>query len=73
MLIAASTCSCPYQSWLNIAERTMSTLNLGLQNVALARKEMPEEYEKLIANKSTLGAIHDAVTQNLKLQLLECP
>ena len=51
----------------------MSTLNLGLQNVALARKEMPEEYEKLIANKSTLGAIRDAVTQNLKPQLLECP
>ena len=48
----------------------MSTLYLGLQNVALARKE---EYEKLIANKSTLGAIRDAVTQNLKPQLLECP
>ena len=62
MLIAVRTC--PYQSWQNIAERIMSTLNLGLQNVALARKEMPEEYEKLIANKSTLGAIRDVVTQN---------
>ena len=71
MLIAVRTC--PYQSWQNIAERIMSTLNLGLQNVALARKEMPEEFEKLIANKSTLDAIRDVVTQNpnLKPQLLE--
>ena len=52
MLIAIHTCL--YQSWQNIAERIMSTLNLGLQNVALARKEMPEEYEKLIANNQRL-------------------
>ena len=51
----------------------MSTHSLGFQNVALARKEMPEEYKKLIANKSTLCAIHGVVTQNpnLKPQLLE--
>ena len=50
----------------------MSTLNLGLKNVALARKEMPEEYKKLIANKSTLCAICGVVTQkNLKPQLPE--
>lgn len=33
MLVAVHTC--PYQSWQNIAERVMSTLNLGPQNVAL--------------------------------------
>ena len=34
MLIAIPTC--PYQSWTNLAERVMSTLNLALQNVSLA-------------------------------------
>ena len=34
MLIAIRTC--PYQSWSNLAERVMSTLNLALQNVSLA-------------------------------------
>ena len=62
MIIAVRIC--PYQSWQNIAERIMSTLNLGLQNVALARKEM-----RLIANKSTLGEIRGVITQNPNLQL----
>jgi hypothetical protein len=35
----------PYHSWRNPVERIMSVLNLGLQYVALARLEMPEEYE----------------------------
>ena len=29
-----SVCTCPYQSWTNLAERVMSTLNLALQHVA---------------------------------------
>ena len=37
--------SCPYQSWTNMAERVMSTLNLALQNVSLARTEMDPELE----------------------------
>ena len=40
MLIAISTC--PYQSWTNMAERVMSTPNLALQNVSLAREEMAD-------------------------------
>ena len=63
MLIAVRTC--PYQSWQNIAERVMSTLNLGLQNVALCRKEMPEEFEKLISNKFTLADIWGVISNNL--------
>ena len=35
MLVGVRTC--PYQSWSNLAERVMSTLNLSLQNVSLAR------------------------------------
>ena len=61
MLIAIRTCS--YQSWQNIAERVMSTLNLGLQNVALCRKEMPEEFERLTANKSTLAEVCGVITK----------
>ena len=33
LLVAIRTC--PYQSWHNLAERVMSTLNLALQNVSL--------------------------------------
>ena len=35
----------PFHSWRNPVERIMSLLNLGLQCVGLARKEMPEKYE----------------------------
>lgn len=38
MLICVQTC--PYQSWTNVAERIMSTLNLPLQNVSLAYSSM---------------------------------
>ena len=64
MLVAVRTC--PYQSWQNIAERVMSTLNLGLQNVALCRKAMPEEFEKM---KLTLTDLRREVTRNPSLQL----
>ena len=62
MLVAVRTC--PYQSWQNIAERIMSTLNLCLQNVALCRKAMPEEFEKMISNKLTLGDIRKVIARN---------
>ena len=62
MLVAVRTC--PYQSWQNIAERVMSTLNLGLQNVALCRKPMPEEFEKMVANKLTLTDLRNQVGKN---------
>ena len=62
MLVAVRTC--PYQSWQNIAERIMSTLNLCLQNVALCQKAMPEEFEKMISNKLTLGDICKVIARN---------
>ena len=52
MLIAIRTCL--YQSWTNLAERDMSTLNLALQNVSLARAAMDAELEAMIRNKGTL-------------------
>lgn len=53
MLILARTC--PYQLWTNIAERIMSTLNLALQNVSLAKVSMGAHAESLVKNKNTLG------------------
>ena len=59
--------TCPYQSWQNLAERVMSTLNLALQNVSLCRKEMSASSEQLIRNKSTLKDIHDVISRNENL------
>lgn len=39
--------TCPYQSWQNLAERVMSTLNLALQNTSLCHKEMSAENEQI--------------------------
>ena len=59
MLICVRTC--PYQSWTNIAERIMSTLNLALQNVSLARTSMGEHAESMVKNAScstTINLLH---------------
>ena len=55
MLISFRTC--PYQSWTNLAERVMSTLNLALQHVALARKPMDPDYEDMLKGKNTLAEV----------------
>ena len=48
----------PTQSWGNPVERVMSVLNLGLQGVALARKEMDdEEYEKEFKSCNGMSAV----------------
>ena len=47
--------TCPYQSWQNMAERVMSTLNLALQNMSLCRKEMSPESEQLLRNEHNEG------------------
>ena len=56
MLVCVRTC--PYQSWQNVAERVMSTLNLALQNVSLARTAMPDRFEQLVKNKNSLTAVN---------------
>ena len=57
----------PYQSWQNIAERVMSTLNFALQNVSLARSSMTEPFESLVRNKNTMQNIHDAIQKKSEL------
>ena len=65
MLVHVRTC--PYQSWQNIAERVMSTLNLALQNVSLSRSSMPSEFETLICHKNTLGDVRKEIKKKPKL------
>ena len=62
MLVCVRTC--PYQSWTNVAERVMSTLNLGLQNVSLARSSMTHCLEQLLKNKSTLSEVREVIEKN---------
>jgi len=59
MFVAVRTC--PYQSWSNLAERVMSTLNLSLQNVSLSRKQMSHEAETILKGKKTLSEVRQAV------------
>lgn len=55
-VLYAARCA-PHGSWINPAERTMSLLNLALQNVALERGCMSEGLEKLISGKSDLNSV----------------
>ena len=65
MLVCVRTC--PYQLWQNVAERVMSTLNLALQNVSLARNAMPERFEQLVKNKNSQTAVREAIENCLEL------
>ena len=53
--------TCPYQSWQNVAECIMSTLNLALQHVSLAHTKMPDCFEQLVKGKSTLSEFRGAI------------
>ena len=52
MLVAV--CTCPGQSWVNLAERCMSLLNLCLQGVALMRDKAADEFEHKIVKQTTM-------------------
>ena len=65
MLVCVRTC--PYQSWQNLAERVMSTLNLALQNVSLARSKMTDELERLISSLNTLTDVRRAIDKQPEL------
>lgn len=63
MLIA---CRCaPHQSYNNPAEKMMSLLNLGLQNVSLTRKEMEIGHEMKMKSLSTMSALRKNKTEAL--------
>ena len=54
-LCAARTA--PFHSWRNPVERIMSIVNLGLQSVGLAREDMGEENEQLVAKAGSMKEI----------------
>ncbi|PKK56135.1 hypothetical protein RhiirC2_797987 [Rhizophagus irregularis] len=72
MLIAVRTA--PHHSWTNPAERIMSILNLGLQNVAIMRNTMSDESEALFDKADTLDEIRDKANKNsnLEMELRDC-
>ncbi len=47
----------PYGSFLNVAERAMSLLNIGLQNVALVRDQMADWAEMEVTNAGSMAGI----------------
>ena len=55
LLVACRTA--PGHSYVNPAERCMSTLNLGLQNCALAREPVSDDVEKRLRNCGGMSAI----------------
>ena len=67
MLICVRTC--PFQSWQNLAERVMSTLNFALQNVSLSRSKMSEQLEDMIKNKNTLQELRALIESNPEVGL----
>ena len=44
----------PFHIWRSPVERIMSIINLGLQSVGLARKEMEQDYERLASKASSM-------------------
>ena len=62
MLICVQTCL--YQSWQNLTERIMSTLNLALQNVSLARTSMTHQCEQLVKNCNSLSDIRKIIQKH---------
>ncbi len=67
MLIAIRTC--PYQSWTNMAERVMSTLNLALQNVSLERGAMDAHLEAMVRHKTSLSQLRDVINRSSSLEV----
>ena len=65
-LCAARTA--PFHSWRNPVERIMSVVNLGLQCVGLARKEMSDEHERLILNAGSLKEIRKVAEKHPSLK-----
>ena len=66
LLVAARTAPC--QSYQNPAERIMSTLNLGLQNVSLSRQRMSDVNEVKIRSKTNLKKVRTACDKDARLK-----
>eukprot|EP00873_Tetraselmis_striata_P044821 jgi/Tetstr1/465085/TSEL_009813.t1 len=59
----------PTQSYMNRDERCMSELNRGLQNNALARVRVDDNFEKAFAKRNSMTAIRAAAAKALNEEL----
>jgi len=66
LLCAARTAPC--HSWRNPVERVMSTLNIASQCIGLMRKQMPEDYKKVISSCGNMGQLRSAGEKFIGLQ-----
>ena len=62
----------PHGSYLNVVERCMSLLNLGLQNLALKRREMPDWAEEAVANAGSMNDVRKVVELIEKEESIIC-
>ena len=62
----------PHGSYLNVVERCMSLLNLGLQNLALKRREMPDWAEEAVANAGSMNGVRKVVELIEKEESIIC-
>ncbi|XP_071122564.1 uncharacterized protein [Mytilus edulis] len=71
ILIAGRTA--PGHSWINPVERIMSTLNIALQNAALARSECTSDMEQVLRSVNSMAEIRKKAERvpNLKGEWLE--
>ena len=58
----------PFHSWMNPVERIMSVINLGLQRVGLARKEMSDNDEQLLEKAGNMKEIRAVATKHPKFR-----
>ncbi|KAI8503983.1 hypothetical protein Bbelb_180510 [Branchiostoma belcheri] len=65
-LLILARCA-PGQSYVNPAERLMSILNIGLQNVALERKQLSDELEKLLTRAGSMAEVRNLAKQHPEL------
>jgi hypothetical protein len=66
LLVTARTA--PSQSYNNPAERSMSLLNIALQNTALQREKMEDQYEFKVKSLSSMKKIRDAAEKQPQLK-----
>lgn len=58
----------PGHSWTNPAERIMSILNIGLQNVSLERKEAGRKIKMLLKGCNSMSNIREKCSSNATLR-----
>ena len=54
----------PYHLYRNPVERIMSIFNIGLQAIALARREMPQEMEAEVEKCNSMKALRAVAKRN---------